>query len=178
MRVYTVWSTHQCCSALPSILGHTHTFPPCRLHSCCTEGDKPSAHTESPSSLPHTDTVRCSISRGYRSPLHTALLKKIHIKVIAAGTVLHEEQNLHVLQICKIPKPNLKWKEKLENNVIQLKLKNDKPIEQSGPVQFWLQVQVLVSVLYVPWPEHWSGHTALAISQLAPPQLGWQWHSP
>lgn len=53
-----------------------------------------------------------------------------------------------------------------------------KPREQSGPVQFWSQVQVLVSALKVPWPEHWSGHMALAISQLAPPQPGWQWHSP
>lgn len=52
------------------------------------------------------------------------------------------------------------------------------PREQSGPVQFWSQVQVLVSALWVPWPEHWSGHMALAISQLAPPQPGWQWHSP
>lgn len=52
------------------------------------------------------------------------------------------------------------------------------PKEQSGPVQFWSQVQVLVSALWVPWPEHWSGHMAFAISQLAPPQPGWQWHSP
>lgn len=74
--VLIVLSTHQCCSALLSILGHTHTFPPCRLHSCCTTGGKTSAHTEFRSSLPHTDTHRCSIYHGYHSPPHIPLLKK------------------------------------------------------------------------------------------------------
>jgi hypothetical protein len=46
------------------------------------------------------------------------------------------------------------------------------PREQSGPVQFWSQAQVLLSASCVPCPEHWSGHMALASSQLAPPQPG------
>lgn len=52
------------------------------------------------------------------------------------------------------------------------------PMEQSWPVQLGSQLQSPVSGRKVPWPEHWSRHVALGVSQLAPPQPTEQWHSP
>lgn len=52
------------------------------------------------------------------------------------------------------------------------------PIEQSCPVQLGSQLQSPVSGRKVPWPEHWSKHVALGVSQLVPPHPTEQWHSP
>ena len=52
------------------------------------------------------------------------------------------------------------------------------PIEQSCPVQLGSQLQSPVSWRKVPWPEHWSKHVALGVSQLVPPHPTEQWHSP
>lgn len=52
------------------------------------------------------------------------------------------------------------------------------PMEQSCPVQLGSQLQRPVSGKKVPWPEHWSKHVALGVSQLVPPHPTEQWHSP
>lgn len=51
-------------------------------------------------------------------------------------------------------------------------------MEQSCPVQLGSQLQSPVSGRKVPWPEHWSKHVALGVSQLVPPHPTEQWHSP
>lgn len=70
-----IGSTHQYCSALLSIPGHTHTSPPYTLRSCYTAGGRPSGRTESQSSPPHTGTHRQNRLHGCRSPLGTPLLE-------------------------------------------------------------------------------------------------------
>lgn len=52
------------------------------------------------------------------------------------------------------------------------------PVEQSGPVQFTSQMQVLVSLWNMPWPEQCSRQTESCVSQFAPVQPEVQWHWP
>lgn len=66
-------STYQCCSALLSILGHTHTSHLYTRHSCCTVDGRLSDHRRFPSSPPRSDTYHRSTFHGCHSLLHTPL---------------------------------------------------------------------------------------------------------
>ncbi len=94
---------------------------------------------------------------------------------------------------CKNQRPHLKFLIEfipLNSNTFSNKLPNAKsshivhhtiresvvPVEQSGLVQLKSQMQELVSLWNVPWPEQCSGHIETCVSQFDPVQPEVQWH--